>query len=444
MSMHTTEEWANNAQKNMSKAQSAQYSAHRQCDKSKRAHDGTVCNNIGMYDTLHQTMTQKVKNSYKLVEKLQKRADSLESSLHKSTASLTGLEKALRDKDVPLQLCVWRLEQREKRPIREQVRDSVETALEEGKATLVETQKRLSDAIKKTKGLISELKVNLQDVRGDLEQKFQALRVDEMCLRSTERSRHAVIDRTPPPASARSGHSHSPNSLKLSRHQVAMQESSKNEVQRQHDAERLNRACCQREENAKQLREENGKLVQRCQVVVTDAELKTERKIQERVQETQSMRRRLEGELRETQGKIDQTKNTMSETRYQIKALNEPIDLTSSCSWWRKQRAAKEHIVDPVSTTLQEHRVVVLSHQQDLLSHHQNEKSHLKELHDRRERLKEDLRDKTSSLHIDLNCLTHEAVRLNGKAATGLSEQKLSKAMKVDRAFVPGAVASSR
>jgi len=442
MSMHTTEEWAQHAGLNMTQAKSAQFQAHTQCNTSRRAHDTTVCNNLSMYDALHSSMNQKVKNSYRLIEKLQKRADSIESSMQKTNASLVMMEKALRDKDVPLQLCVWRLEQREKRPLREQVRDAVEVALEDEKAALMETQRRLSDGIKRTKAMINELKQALDEVRGDVEQKMQALSVDEMCLRSTERSMHAVVERTPPPNSARSGRS--PNSLKLSRHQVALQESSKNEVIRQQEAERLNRNCLNAEENAKALREDSAKLAQRCEAVAADSQGKSEKRMQERIQENQSMRRRLEGELRETMGKIDHTKNTMSETRYQIKALEEPIELTSSCASWRKQRANREHITDPVSTTLQEHRMTVLTHQQELLGHHQQEKSHLKELQDRRERLKEDLRDKTSALHIDLNCLTHEAMRLNGKTTTSLSEQKLSRAMKVDRAFVPGAVASAR
>lgn len=441
MSMHTTEEWAQHAQLNMTKASAAQHMAHKQLDMSRKAHESTVCNNLSMYEALHQSMSQKVKNSYRLIEKLQKRADSIEVSLQKTLASQTALERALRDKDVPLQLCNWRLEQREKRPLREQVRDAVEVALEEEKGTLVETQKRLAEATKRTKAMGVELKSALDDVRADVEHKMQALSVDEMCLRSTERSMHAVIERTPPPTSSRTPRS--PNSMKLSRHQVALQESAKNEVVRQQEAERLNRACALKEEHAKVLREENVKLMQRCEAIVIDANGKSEKRMQERVQETQAMRRRLEGELRETQTKIESTKHTMQETKYQIKALDEPIDLTSSCASWRKQRATREHIVDPVSTTLQEHRMTVLTHQQELLSHHQNEKTHLKELQERRERLKEDLRDKTSSLHIDLNCLTHEAMRLNGKPATGLSEQKLSRAMRVDRAFVPGAVVAT-
>lgn len=443
MSMHTPEEWAHSAASNMSEARAAQYNAHRQIETSKRSHEGVVCDNISMYDTLHNSMSNKVKNSYRLLEKLQKRAESLEASVQKMGTSQAFVEKGLRDKDAPLQLCAWRLEQREKRPLREQVRDNVEIALEEEKAVLMDTQRRLSDAAKRSKAMVAELSQALDEVRHDIEQKLQALSVDEMCLRSTERSMHAVLERTPPPPSARSRGS--PNKLKMSRHQVALQESSKNEVHRQQDCERLNRACIQREDAAKALREENAKLVQRCETAAHEAAARSMKRLQERVHDNQAMRRRLETELRETQEKIDHTKGTMSQTKYQIKALEEPIDLTSSCAAWRKQRAHKEHIADPVSTALQEHRVTVLQAQRELINHHQSEKGHLKELQDRRERLKEDLRDKTASLHIDVTCLTHEGVGHDRKSSAGFSNTKLSRStMKVDRSMMPRGVQSAR
>ena len=42
------------------------------------------------------------------------------------------LQEALAAKDPPLALVMWRMEQREKRPLREQVRDTVEVCLEAG------------------------------------------------------------------------------------------------------------------------------------------------------------------------------------------------------------------------------------------------------------------------------------------------------------------------
>merc|ERR1719217_1651311 len=135
--------------------------------------------------------------------------------------------------------------------------------------------------------------------------------------------------------------------------------------------------------------------------------------------------------------KIESTKHTISSTRTQIKSLQEPIEMCSTCSSWRKQRATREHIVDPVSTTLSEHQTMLLRSHEELRGHHQSEKSILADLQERRERLKEDLKDKTAALHIDLNCLTHEAMVMNGKASKSLSKNKLSRALRVDPSFVP-------
>lgn len=435
MSMHTTAEWANSAHLNMTHAQRQQEAALDQIGMSKRAHEMTVSSNLNMYDQLHATMSQKVRNSHQLIEKLQLRADSLEASLQKTKASLAMLEQALRDKDPPLCLNAWRLEQREKRPLREQVRDVVEVALEEEKTMLNETQRRLSEAIKRTKTVINELQHCLEEVRADIEQKTHALGVDEMCLRSTERSMHAMIERTPPPPNSRSRSL--PNTLKTTRHQVAHQESSKNEVARHQEAERLNRTTASCEDAGKALREENARLVQRCEVAAVEAKAKSEKRLQERTGENQQMKRRLEGELRETQAKIDHTKNTISETKYQMKALEEPMDLTATCASWRMQRATREHIVDPVSTTIHEHRNTILQAQQDLLGHHQSEKSHLKELQDRRDRLREDLADKAAALNLDLGCLAHDATQLMTKTGSPLAPSKFSRSSKVGT-YVPG------
>lgn len=411
---------------NMTQAQSSQFGAAKQMDTSRRAHDETVVNNISCYDHVHKTMGQKVKNSQRLIDKLTNRQQSIEGSLQAQRASLAALEKALQDKDAPIRLTQWRLDSREKRPLREQVRDPVEFALEEEHGTLIDTQKRLSEAIKRTKAAIHDLDDMLNEVKHDIEHKHHALSVDESCLRSTERSMHAVMERTPPPASARTPRN--PNTFAMAaRHQVAHQESSSNEVKRQQNAEHLSRHAAAKEDAAKALREDSQRLIQRCESMASDALAKSERKLQERVQENQQMRRRLENEVRETNTQIQNAKGTISETKYQIKALEEPMELTSTCASWRQGRATKEHIVDPVSTALHQHRNATLAAHQDLMGHHQEEKAHLKELLDRRDRLTEDLQDKTHSLHVDLNCLTHETMTMSpGPKARGFSASTFS------------------
>eukprot|EP00439_Symbiodinium_sp_Y106_P070227 s42_g12.t1 len=157
------------------------------------------------------------------------------------------------------------------------------------------------------------------------------------------------------------------------------------------------------------------------QVSFNLANAKSDKAMKDRVNENQQMRRRLENELRETCNQINMTKNTIQDTKHQIRSLEEPMEMCSTCASWRKQRATKES----------------RGCREDLRQHHQNEKSVLQELNEKKDQLKEDLRDKTSALHIDLNCLTHEATSLNGKPSPAISRNRLPKAMKVDPSFVP-------
>lgn len=268
-----------------------------------------MSDNISMYNELHSSLDQKVKTSQRLVEKLSHRAQSVENSLQHTRQTLQKLQDALVSKDPPLALCTWRLEQREKRPLREQVRDTVEVCLEVEKASLMDAQRRLKECIKKTQATINALDQKLEELRHDIQQKTQALSVDELCLRTTSRSLETVADRSSylrsclrpssrnlPPSSPR----RRPGGAQSARHEVAAQESFRNEVLRQKEALRLNQSAIHREEAAKELRDEAQKLIQRMQRQTEDATKKSEKSMQERVNENQQMRRRLESELRET------------------------------------------------------------------------------------------------------------------------------------------------
>ncbi|CAJ1401656.1 unnamed protein product [Effrenium voratum] len=445
MSMHTTQEWVQHAQYNMYSAQSTHRKAMDQQDRSNRTHGEVMSDNMGMYNELHTSLEQKVKTSQRLLDKLLHRAQSVENSLQHTRQTLQKLEEALAAKEAPLALCTWRMEQRERRPLREQVRDTVEVCLEVEKAALVDAQRKLKDFIKKTKATIAALESKLEEVRHDIAQKTQALSVDELCLRTTSRSFDQVAERSiqrptgspsrnmPPSTHARRRTA----GAQAARHEVASHESARNEVLRQQEALRLNQSAVHREEAAKELREEASKLVQRLARAAEEATSKSDKSMKDRVNENQQMRRRLEQELRETCNQINMTKGTIQDTKSQIRSLEEPMELTSTCASWRKQRATKEHIHDPVTTTIQEHQMTLLRCHEDLRQHHQNEKTILQELQEKKEQLKEDLRDKTAALHIDLNCLTHEATCLNGKPSPAISRQRLPKAMKVDPTFVP-------
>eukprot|EP00421_Protoceratium_reticulatum_P047160 CAMPEP_0168452122 /NCGR_PEP_ID=MMETSP0228-20121227/48985_1 /TAXON_ID=133427 /ORGANISM="Protoceratium reticulatum, Strain CCCM 535 (=CCMP 1889)" /LENGTH=453 /DNA_ID=CAMNT_0008466753 /DNA_START=10 /DNA_END=1369 /DNA_ORIENTATION=- len=409
MSMHTVNEWHQHAGNNMTQAGQSHRRAHRQNEASRRAHDETVHENLGRYGALQGSLEQKVADSNRLVDNLQRRAESLQNSIAKTNQSLAQLEQAHQAKEPQIQLCLWRMAQREKRPLREQVRDNAEVTLENEKSTLVETQRLLADQIKRTKACVKDLEDKLEEVRHDIDHKVQALGIDETCLRTANRSYQSMLETSRPSSVPPGGlPSHKGASARLT-----LQETSRNEMTRHQDAARLAHSGGSKEERAKALRDENQQLIGRCQKAADEAQAKTERFLQDRVNENQQMRRRLEADIRETKGKIDQTKDTISETRNQIKSLEEPMDMTATCASYRRQRATREHIHDPVSTKIQEHQMTVLHRHQDLVGHHASEKMNLQDLNERMERLREDLKDKTGALHLDQNCLTHQAAHHN-------------------------------
>mmetsp|Transcript_29098 Transcript_29098/g.66942 ORF Transcript_29098/g.66942 Transcript_29098/m.66942 type:complete len:446 (+) Transcript_29098:59-1396(+) len=428
-SLKTPNEWVLHAHANMKNASVSHGKAAKQINTSKRTHVDCLQENLTMYHDLHTSLKDKVKTTRGLVDKLELRAGSVESTLAACRHSMAQLQSAHRAKEAPIALCTWRMDQREKRPIREQVRDSVELALEDERSCLLETQRKLVEAEKRTKKMITKL----QDVHAELEQdladKKQALTLDDMCLRTTHHTWQAAVDGGPPTGNKAA-------TLPTPR-KTNFEESGRNETSRQMHAVGLVNAAAQQQSTAEELCKENAKLIEQCQRMADQAHAKTDKKMQERVNDNQKMRRKLEGEIRELNGQIKHTKATLSETKAQIKSLDEPMALVTTRDSWRKQRALREQILDPVSTRLEDQKLSLIKTSEALRQQHMGEKGALADLQHHKEQLEEDLRDKTTALHIDLNCLTHEALNWHGRAVQNVSKTKLGFALKVDPTFTP-------
>jgi hypothetical protein len=282
------------------------------------------------------------------------------------------------------------MEQREKRPLREQVRDSPELALENERVTLLECQRRLVDGEKRTKAMLSCLQDVLQELNEDIRDKKQALSIDDACLQATHHKWHSVS-----PTSQRSPAARASGSVG-------------NEHYRQAAAASHEQLAARQEQDGQNLVHENQKLVHECQHIADQAVRRTEQCLQDRVNENQALRRKLEEHVRETTQQLVRVKETMSETKGQIKSLEEPMNLVSCRDSARKQRSLREQIYDPVSSTLEEHKLSLLRTNESLRSQRQEEKMSWAELSRHLERLKADLSDKTAALHIDSNCL-HES-----------------------------------
>jgi len=406
--MHTTEEWHGHAHFNMSNAFHTQKKADNQLDMSMKSHHNTHTANLSKFDALHATMEQKVKMTWRIKEKLHQRADSLQHSNQLTRQSLAQLDEALHNKEEPLRLCMWRIEERKRRPQRELVHDNVTDVLEDEKNILLDTRRRLTEAIQRTKSTIVALDDKLGEVLHDLDVKDQALELDDSCVRQTHKAYHNSIGGNTR-SSSLGGSTRMPAAGKRIFHrQLHQHESGRNEVNRQQDAVQLDQSAANREEIAKSHREDNKNLIALCQKMAEEAAQKSENAMQERINEIGNTRKRLETELCETNDKMNQTKDLIGQTRQQMKNLEEPMENAWTCNQRRQMRTPRENILDPVSKQLQEHQATLVQAHDELSNHHNGEKRLLQDLHHRREHLKDDLNDKMAALRIEMNCLAKE------------------------------------
>merc|ERR1711904_300504 len=112
--------------------------------------------------------------------------------------------------------------------------------------------------------------------------------------------------------------------------------------------------------------------------------------------------------------------STLLDTKMQIKSLVEPMHLNDTRDSWRKQRAYREQILDPVSTQMVEHKMHLLKTNEALEERRRQEKQILAELEKRKQLLQEDLADKMIACQIDLDCLSHSAIHQGGRAIKSL------------------------
>jgi len=416
IAMHSPEEWHRHAGNNLNEAERTRRKAHEQCSTSRRTHEQTSQGQYTAFNDLQECMEKKVNNSCKMIELLRRREGSLVQSINLTAQTRSHLEMAHEAKDSPLRLCVWRLDRRSRRPRRELIKDRVEESLEAQKVQLIETQRKLADAIAKASECIASLERKLEQVRDDLSKKQQALSVDDMCLRSTMRT---LLEKAPTAVQQGSGR-HTPvvsrevaaaqqRSFKVAA--VTLRDTAKNEDNRFDECIRLDHAALTQEAAAKALREKNSKLIQLCDGIAKMSATKAGQSLQDRINENQQMRSRLVHAIKETQEKIEHTKSTMSGTKSEMKSIQDPIKLCNSCNSARKYRAPGEHIEDPVSTHLAEHEMALFRSNEELRRTHQNEKASLSELRQRVENLQEDLSDKSEALRIDVSCLTNDSVQ---------------------------------
>eukprot|EP00929_Paragymnodinium_shiwhaense_P079223 TRINITY_DN41222_c0_g1_i1.p1 TRINITY_DN41222_c0_g1~~TRINITY_DN41222_c0_g1_i1.p1 ORF type:complete len:505 (-),score=139.89 TRINITY_DN41222_c0_g1_i1:627-2141(-) len=438
------DDWHRSANKHVKHSKGMNKQATKFLEASDALHDSLAMDNLGMYSELQTSFEHKVKSSYIIIEELQKRSESCALSILNTKESLLQLQA---DYDIRLSgvaLCAWRLEQRGRRPLRERVRDAVEAALLQEQDVLEDSQAQMSEAIRKTQSTIRRLEGCQDDLLCDIEDKEQALKVDEQCLKTTHASLQTVVQNDPSVrAVIRSGSGPRRKMMQSEGRADMFVEASRNEAQRQKEAVDQNKRVITLEDRAADLRSSNVELIARCDRDCAEALQRTEAELQLRVSEYQQVRKRLAEELEDNERRIEYIKTTMSETKERLHQLEEPIELCSTCHSAREGRAGKEKIKDPVTAQLASQQQVLMKSHSDLRRHYSNEKAWLQDLKDKRGDMKCNLKDKTEALHLDLGCLSHEATTDGGRPVLGVSRARLHRAQKVDPGFEPMAVAAA-
>jgi len=277
--------------------------------------------------------------------------------------------------------------------------------------------------MERTQRSIQELQDNLKELQHDFNVKSHALQIDEQCMRTTHKQWHK--ETTPR------------SSVPQATTKVFQETNFGNEDLRCQETNDRIIAAKEKEGEAAQLRDYNQQLIEHCQQACDMAKNRTEKTMQERIAENQAMRKRLENEVRETNMKIEKVKATMLETKMQIKSLLEPMQLNDKRDKWRKQRAYREQILDPVSTQMVEHKMHLIKTSEALNERQKEEKNALAELELRKQQLQTDLADKMSACQIDLDCLSHTVVHQGGRALKSLNTHRFQRALQVDPNFVP-------
>jgi tektin-3 len=313
-----------------------------------------------------------------------------------SRKSLVDLQEAYHAKKAPLQLCDWRLERRAARPEREKKRDNFEVALDTEKEVLDDAQKKLAVSIKKTDQMIQSLVKTHEILKHDLQVKSKAMAIDQDCIQAAHSwgtmTRHAPLE-----AASEENSSLPVAILYSNRHE-------EQEHRRQYDTVNRVKAAKKQEMAAEALRAESVKVMQATSSACNAAQLKVQRTMQDNIDELQTMRKRLQHAIEQSNQKINQTNSTLRQTAAEISSHNAPCNLASTRLKLRGQRPERENISDPVRDALDQQMASLQKNMESLDVRHNHEKDALQKLAAEKSSLEADLTDKMKALYIDLEC----------------------------------------
>merc|ERR1719388_527868 len=153
------------------------------------------------------------------------------------------------------------------------------------------------------------------------------------------------------------------------------------EHRRQYDTVNRCKAAKKQEESAQALRADSEKVMKATQSACKAAQLKVQRTMQDNIGELQSMRKRLQSAIEQSNTKMMQTTDTMRQTATELSSHNAPCNLAQTRLKLRGQRPERENISDPVRDALDQQMQSLQKNMEHLDMRHNNEKDALMQLH---------------------------------------------------------------
>merc|ERR1719235_1199624 len=110
------------------------------------------------------------------------------------------------------------------------------------------------------------------------------------------------------------------------------------------------------------------------------AQLKVQRTMKDNIGELQTMRKRLQSAIEQSNTKMMQTTDTMRQTATELSSHNAPCNLAQTRLKLRGQRPERENISDPVRDALDQQMQSLQKNMDHLDMRHNNEKEALQKL----------------------------------------------------------------
>jgi hypothetical protein len=392
-------EWQDNTMRRLAHAKALHHDAHFQLQKNDRAHSQSARRHNDATTTVHKQLRTKISASQDLVKALEDRTESIEDSIRQTGECLFQLQRALRSKWAPLNVCERRLELRDGRPLQELVRDHFQEALEHERQTLIEGRQELSDQVQGTKEMLASLEAMKQECIEDLQHKRHGMRIDRSCL-NPDKPHGKEPDRFFLPALPEVTNYHLPPSPK----DTDPGTGHVHEGGRVSKTRTLLSRAMRLEENAMRLCNENDACMLHTKRECSRANAATCASMERRIHDVENLKRQIEGHINETEQTMSEAEASLAKIKKKLDSHEAPLRCLNKQFSLRDRRTDREHIRDPVTDDMENHIDAVKKSVKILTAKWQSTKNILDHLKASRQQLQEDLKCKMLAWKIDDSC----------------------------------------